>query len=96
MRNINSLLFLGIALSFALINCGTDPSVAPTLTIESAPSTLASVSSTPTTVPIPIGKTIIVTSIDDDGQGTLRQAIQKANPGDTIEFDPFNFRVCQS
>ena len=59
----------------------------PTPTKESVPSTLTSVLPTPTIAPIPIGKTIVVTSAEDSGPGTLRQAIQEANPGDTIEFD---------
>lgn len=91
MRNITNLLLLGIALSFALNGCGTSPSVAPTLTVESVPSTLTPVLSTSTIVPIPIGKTIVVTSAEDIGPGTLRQAIQEASAGDTLEFDPSIF-----
>lgn len=86
MRKITILLLLGIALTFALIGCGTSSSDRSTLITTSAPPTFTSVLSTPTISPIPKGKTIVVTSIEDNGQGTLRQALQEANPGDTIEF----------
>ena len=33
------------------------------------------------------GKTIVVTSMEDSGEGTLRQAMLDAQPGDTITFD---------
>ena len=41
--------------------------------------------------PIPTGRTIIVSSTDDDGPETLRQALLDAQPGDTITFDPAVF-----
>lgn len=44
-------------------------------------------SDTPTPLPVPQGKTIIVTSFSDSGPGTLRQALQDAQPYDTINFD---------
>lgn len=37
---------------------------------------------------IPQGETIIVTSVEDSGPGTLRQALLDAQSGDTITFDP--------
>ena len=37
------------------------------------------------------GKTFVVTSIADSGPGTLRQALQDAQNGDTITFDPSVF-----
>lgn len=37
------------------------------------------------TSPVP-GSTLAVTSLDDNGPGTLRQAIPDASPGDTIDF----------
>ena len=40
---------------------------------------------------IPVGKTITVTSTADSGPGTLRQALQNAQAGDTILFDPAVF-----
>ncbi len=41
-----------------------------------------------TVLPTPTGNTIIVTSADDSGVGTLRQALLDAQAGDTITFDP--------
>jgi hypothetical protein len=49
---------------------------------------------TPTSItPTPIrqGNTILVTSADDAGPGTLRQALQDAKDSDTITFDPAVF-----
>ena len=37
------------------------------------------------------GETLTVTSMDNDGPGTLRQALEDALPGDTITFDPTVF-----
>jgi hypothetical protein len=42
--------------------------------------------------PIPQGKTMIVTSAEDSGSGTLRQALLDAQSGDTITFDPVVFK----
>ena len=39
-------------------------------------------------VPSPQGKTIMVTSAEDSGAGSLRQALENAQAGDLIEFDP--------
>src|SRR5262245_39086215 len=36
----------------------------------------------------PNGSTIIVTDTNDNGPGTLRQALVDAQDGDTIQFDP--------
>ena len=41
--------------------------------------------------PAPVGNTITVTSTDDSGAGTLRQALEQAQDGDTILFDPAVF-----
>jgi parallel beta-helix repeat protein len=41
----------------------------------------------PTLTPFPKGETIIVTSVEDSGPGTLRQGLLDANLGDTINFD---------
>jgi hypothetical protein len=93
MRNITNLLLFGIALSPALNGCG--PSLSPTATPvahiispTAKPPTLTPVVPTATITPIPKGKTIIVTTADDSGPGTLRQAMRDAKPGDTITFDP--------
>ena len=37
------------------------------------------------------GEPLVVTSIADGGPGTLRQALQDAQNGDTITFDPSIF-----
>ena len=44
--------------------------------------------SVPTATSIPKGKTIIVTSVEDSNPGTLRWALEDAQSGDTITFDP--------
>jgi len=88
-----SFLFTAI-LAFALNGCGSSPSptVAPVvLTPTMALPTLTTASPTPTLTPIPKGKTVIVTSTEDSGLGTLRQALQDASLGDTITFDPSVF-----
>ena len=54
----------------------TDIPISPTSTTPSEPTTP------------PQGETILVTSADDHGPGTLDQAIRDAQPGDTITFDP--------
>jgi len=55
--------------------------VGPTPTPTPTPT--ASPTATPTATP---GATITVTSANDSGPGSLRQAIQDASPGDTINF----------
>ena len=45
----------------------------------------------PISTPLPQEKTIIVTSTSDSGPSTLRQALESAQPGDTINFDPATF-----
>ncbi len=54
---------------------------------------LTSCSPKTTSIPVPQGNTIIVTSTSDSGTGTLRQALQDAQPYDTITFDPAIFPV---
>src|SRR4030066_2330381 len=66
----------------------------PTATTEAPTRTLASptpiqLPATPT--PAPQGRTLLVTSAADSGPGTLRQAMQDAQSGDTITFDPSVF-----
>ena len=75
-----------IAFSFALSSCRPSSSAVSTVTIESDPSAQTNDSPAPATQ-LPIGKTIIVNKVEDSGPGTLRQAIQEADAGDTIEFD---------
>jgi hypothetical protein len=102
MRNIKVFLFLLVALSFVLNGCRTSPTMAPTSTVESVPTTQTPTlpTSTNTAVPIlptltnapaPKGRTVEVISAEDNGPGTLRQAMKDANSGDTIEFDPSVF-----
>jgi hypothetical protein len=45
----------------------------------------------PTSAPALQGATIVVTSTADSGPGTLRQAMEQAQSGDTIIFDPAVF-----
>ena len=45
----------------------------------------------PTPPAVPPGRTIVVSSTNDDGPETLRQALLSAQPGDTITFDPAVF-----
>jgi len=88
MRNFTARYLLGIAFSLALSGCapGLPPVVTP-MALTSPP-----VMPTPTDIPAiltpaPQAKTIIVTSANDSGPGTLRQALLDAGPGDTITFD---------
>src|SRR4030065_2977940 len=56
--------------------------------------TVAPATPTPTLLPptpTPQGRTLPVTSPADSGPGTLRQAMQDAQSGDTITFDPSIF-----
>ena len=59
----------------------TEAAVQDTVALSSAliPTTLAT------------GETIFVSSTDDSGPGTLRQALENAQSGDTIIFDPVIF-----
>jgi hypothetical protein len=68
------------------VDLGTDAlTVTPTL-----PST-AEPSETITPTSFPEGRTITITSTDDSGPGTLREALEDAQPYDTIIFDPTVF-----
>jgi hypothetical protein len=92
MKRITSLFLLVIILSLCLHGCGPSPSPAatpqvPTQTSLPPRATIAS----PTPTKIPQGETIIVTSTADSGPGTLRQALQDAQPGDIIIFDSIVF-----
>src|SRR3989304_5527301 len=65
----------------------TATTVAPTRTLASPTPTRLS----PTSPPLSQGRTLLVTNADDSGPGTLRQALQDAQNGDTITFDPAIF-----
>jgi parallel beta-helix repeat protein len=90
MRKVVILFFLSAILFLALNACGPDSFPASTATVPAlitASPTLTKVPSTPTLTPTPKGKTFVVTSKEDSGSGTLREAMQEAGPGDTIAFD---------
>jgi hypothetical protein len=96
MRNVVNLLLLVTLLVLTLNGCIPTPSPTPTLaahTPTSAPPTQTSIPSTPTLIPSPKGETIIVTSAEDNGSGSLREALQQARPGDIITFDSSVFPV---
>jgi hypothetical protein len=62
MRNIKVYLFLLVALSFVVNGCRTNPTMAPTSTVESVPSTQTTILPTSTIAPIPILPTSTITS----------------------------------
>jgi len=88
MNNLNNKFFLAISLLiFSLNSCGPGPS--PTAIPQESPPTFAQPTITiasPTSTPQ--GETIIVTSADNSGPGTLRQALLDAQSDNTITFDP--------
>ena len=79
-----------IVLSLTTNSCELNPS--PSITTAALtptavlPSPIA-IFPTDTLIPIPIGKTIVVTSAEDNGTGTLRQALLDAQIGDVVTFD---------
>ncbi len=88
-----ALLFTTI-LALVLNSCGSTPS--PTVTTvpytpSAVPPSPTPVPPTSTITPIPKGKTIIVTSAEDSGPGTLRQVLMDATAGDFITFDAIAF-----
>ena len=94
MRNVANLFLLVTFLSLALNGCGASPSPAVTLANPTPTPALpapATVPPAPTSTPIPKGETIVVTVAEDNGPGTLREALQEAGPGDSITFDPSVF-----
>jgi hypothetical protein len=75
---------LSILLFFLLNNViGCSPNVSPTPTSTANNPTPTLPEPTPTFQ----SRTLIVTSIDDDGRGTLRQALTDTQSGDKITFD---------
>jgi hypothetical protein len=88
MGRIRTLLLSVVLLGCVLVGCGpgaASPSPAAATEPESSPESTAT---TPTPLP---GGAIIVTNADDSGPGTLRQALEDAEPGDAIIFDPAAF-----
>lgn len=84
------ILFVTIILVFILTSCATkvDSTVQPTS--SSAPASTATITaSTATAAPTPTpGITFYVTNTENSGDGSLRDMILKAAPGDQILFDP--------
>lgn len=79
MREGKMLPVLSVGLLLALTACTANRTTTPAST--AAPAS--------TTVP---NRTIVVTSIEDDVSGSLRDAINSAIPGDRVEFDESVFR----
>jgi hypothetical protein len=92
-------LFAVFATYAFMSGCGRTPStttVSLTLTLlppKPSPTTIPLTPSPPPFEPSPTspGKTIVVASATDSGPDTLRQALEDAQPGDTITFDPAVF-----
>ena len=88
---------LGMAAVLGLSACA--PSPTPTLALPTKTAVLPTqtmAAPTPiqlpaTPTPAPQGRTLLVTNADDSGPGTLRQAMEEAQNGDTITFDPAIF-----
>ncbi|MFZ5820873.1 MAG: NosD domain-containing protein [Chloroflexota bacterium] len=85
----NILIVLLIFLS--VLAGGCQPKQPTSTASPPAPTLTPTTASPPTDTPVPQGETILVTSTDDNGPGTLRQAIETAQPYDTITFDPAVF-----
>lgn len=83
MKKIVRLMFLVTILSLVMNSCGVNSITEGTTSIEIP----AVISKTSTSTTIPVGKTLVITSAKDSGLGTLRQALQDAQPGDIITFD---------
>ena len=94
MRNRLLLFLLDSVLTIALIGCGSSVSPEPTAVVftqTSIPPAPTPTSLAPTVSTTQTGKTILVTSAEDSGPGTLRQALLDAETGDLITFDPLEF-----
>ena len=104
MRNIANRLLFAIVFSLALTSCGESSTPTPTATDAAyEPTTTSPPTNIPTATPtihpptltpaLPIGKTFIITSAEDSGSGTLREAMQEVAPGDIITFDGSVFSI---
>ncbi len=93
MRNAANLFLFATALSLVLNGCGPGPSSTVTAVVLKPTTTALPTLTTipPTATLIPEGETIVVTDAEDNGSGTLREALQEASPGDIIAFDPSVF-----
>jgi hypothetical protein len=88
----STIFFVTFLIIAVIVMNGCAPSSTPIATIEIPSPTLALPTETvvlPT--PTPQGRTLQVTSTEDRGPGTLRQALLDAQPYDTIAFDPAVF-----
>ena len=80
--------FLLLILALALNGCERSAFTTITATVSATENPSQTRTAIPPTLtPMPEGKTILVTSANDNGDGTLRQAMQDANPYDLITFD---------
>jgi len=50
---------------------------------------------TPISIQAQTGQSLVITSLADSGPGSLREALERAAPGDTITFDPAVFPASQ-
>ncbi len=96
MKSLLAALFLVLALALAMVGCteSTTPTAIPSESMVVPPSLTAELPPTPvppSPTTEPDGKTIIVDNPADSGSGTLRQALENAQPYDTISFDPTVF-----
>ena len=80
-------IFLGILI---LAACSPTPTTTPDAELPEVNNS-DPITPTPMPEPLPEGRDIIVTSPDDSGPGTLRQALEDAKDYDTITFDPAVF-----
>jgi parallel beta-helix repeat protein len=89
MKEFLSRIILVVIFTLGLNACGGASSpIATSGGRVSTPIQPTTVSLTPAKSQVPQGETIRVTSTADDGSGTLRQALQDAQAGDIITFDP--------
>jgi hypothetical protein len=92
MKKIIILFLLVIALPLALVGCKPGQSLTVTPQLSSSASISPTITlASPAVTPPPQGETILVTSLEDGGPGTLRQALLDAQPGDVVAFDPALF-----
>mgnify|MGYP002065085242 CR=1 FL=1 len=78
--------YLSVLFAFVLIlsACTSAPAPTSTPTLTPTPRKVTTLTKTP----VPQGKTIVVTNTEDGGTGSFRDALNMAEPYDTITFDP--------
>ncbi|HEY69261.1 MAG TPA: hypothetical protein G4O08_01630 [Anaerolineae bacterium] len=86
MKSMTSTLILLLLFSLVVTCCVPEPPVTPTFPAATQPSP-----PTPTATTMPEGISIIVNNHADEGPGSFRQALNDAQPGDTLLFDPATF-----